>query len=68
VSRQGLGKTNPAPADHVAALRIIIEQSTEWQTPLYTNFIDFEKAFDNVDRNVIWQLMGYYGVPKNLSN
>ena len=49
--------------DHIAALRIIIEQSTEWQTPLYTNFIDFEKAFDSVDRNVIWQLMGYYGVP-----
>jgi len=27
------------------------------------NFIDFEKAFDIVDRNVIWQLMGHYGVP-----
>ena len=50
--------------DHIAALRIIIEQCTEWQlTPLYTNFIDFEKAFDSVDRNVIWQLMGHYGVP-----
>ena len=24
--------------DHIAALRIIIEQSTEWQTPLYMNF------------------------------
>ena len=49
--------------DHIAALRIIIEQSTEWQIPLYTNFIDFEKAFDSVDRNVIWQLIGHYGVP-----
>ena len=39
--------------DHVASLRIIIEQSTEWQTPLYMNFIDFEKAFDRVDTNVI---------------
>ena len=36
--------------DHIATLRIIIEQSTEWQTPLYMNFIDFEKAFDSVDR------------------
>ena len=48
--------------DHIAALKIIIEQSTEWQTPLYLNFIDFEKALDSVDRNVIWQLMGHYGV------
>ena len=62
MSRQGLGKTNLAL---IAALRIIFEQSTEWQTPLYTNFIDFEKAFDSVDRNVIWQLMGHYGVPPN---
>ena len=48
---------------HIAALRIKIEQSIEWQIPLYMNFIDFEKAFDSVDRNVIWQLMGHYGVP-----
>ena len=27
------------------------------------NFINFEKAFESVDRNVIWQLMGHYGVP-----
>jgi len=49
--------------DQIASLRIIIEQSTEWETPLYMNFTDFEKAFDSVDRNVIWQLMGHYGVP-----
>ena len=49
--------------DHIAALRIIIDQATEWQTPLYMNFIDFERAFDSVHRNVIWQLMGHYGVP-----
>ena len=48
---------------HITALRIKIEQSIEWQIPLYMNFIDFEKAFDSVDRNVIWQLMGHYGVP-----
>ena len=52
--------------DHIAPQRIIIELSVEWQTPLYMNFIDFEKAFDSVDRNVIWQLMGHYGVPPKL--
>ena len=49
--------------DHIASLRIMIGQSKEWQTPLYMNFIDFEKAFDGVDKNVTWQLMGHYGVP-----
>ena len=32
-------------ADQIATLRIIVEQSLESRTPLYINFIDYEKAF-----------------------
>ena len=49
--------------DHIATLRIIIEQSLEWETPLYSVFVDFQKAFDSVDRDVIWRLMQHYGFP-----
>ena len=49
--------------DHIATMRIIIEQTLEWQTPLYTVFVDFQKAFDSVDRDVIWRLMYHYGFP-----
>ena len=49
--------------DHIATMRIIIEQSLEWQTPLYSIFVDFQKAFDSVDREVIWKLMEHYGFP-----
>ncbi|KAL6491468.1 hypothetical protein MHYP_G00018130 [Metynnis hypsauchen] len=52
--------------DHIATLRIIIEQSIEWQSPLYTTFVDFEKAFDSIDRETIWKLMQYYGIPPKL--
>ncbi|VDP48940.1 unnamed protein product, partial [Schistosoma curassoni] len=34
--------------DRIATLRIIVEQSVEWNSPLYINFIDYEKAFDSV--------------------
>ena len=54
--------------DHIATLRIIIEQSIEWQSPLYTIFVDFEKAFDSVDRETIWKLMKHYGIPQKLIN
>ena len=54
---------NKSCTDHIATLRIIIEQSIEWQSPLYINFIDFEKAFDRVDRDVIWMLTHHYGIP-----
>ena len=39
--------------DHIATLRIIIEQSMEWNSSFCINFIDYEKAFDSVDRETL---------------
>jgi len=39
--------------DQIATLRVIVEQTIEWQTSLYICFIVFEKAFDSVDRQAI---------------
>ena len=44
----------------IASLRIIVEQSLEW------NFIDYEKTFDNVDREIMWKLLRHYGVPEKI--
>lgn len=44
--RPGRGTTK-----QIFILRNIIEQSIEWQSSLYVNFIDFEKAFDSVHRD-----------------
>ena len=30
---------------------------------MYVNFIDYEKAFDSVDRQILWKLLRHYGVP-----
>ena len=38
--------------DQIATLRII-EQSTEFQSSLYLDFVDFEKAFESVDHQVL---------------
>ena len=53
-------------ADQIATLRIIVEQSLEWNSPLYINFIDFEKAFDSVDRVSLWKLLGHRGIPQKI--
>nr|KAG5691095.1 hypothetical protein BaRGS_027599 [Batillaria attramentaria] len=47
----------------IASLRIIVEQSLEWNSPLYINFIDYEKAFDRLDREALWKLLRHYKVP-----
>ena len=61
-------RKNRSCLDQIATLRIIIEQSTEWNSPLLVNFIDFEKAFDSVDRNTLWKIMRHYGIPQKMTN
>ncbi|VDP52022.1 unnamed protein product [Schistosoma margrebowiei] len=47
---------------------IIVEQSIEWNSSLYISFIDYEKAFDSVDRTTLWKLLRHYGVPQKIVN
>ena len=39
--------------DQITTLQIIVEQSIEWNSPLYVNFVDYEKAFDSLDRETL---------------
>ncbi|VDP35797.1 unnamed protein product [Schistosoma curassoni] len=62
--QQGGFRKDRSCTDQIATLRIIVEQSIEWNSSLYINFIDYEKAFDSVDRTTLWKPR-HYGVPKN---
>ena len=52
--------------DLINILRIILEQSVEWQAILYVTFIDFDKAFDFVKREVMWLTLKEYSIPRKL--
>lgn len=52
--------------DQINTLRIIIEQSLEMRSPLYMLFVDYEKAFDSVNRDCIWTEMHNFGVPDKI--
>lgn len=52
--------------DHINSLRIIVEQSVEWRSPLYLVFVDFEKAFDTLNHSSIWNALECKGVPQKL--
>ena len=52
--------------DQIATLRIIIEHSIEWNSVLFVNFIDFEKAFDSLERESLWKLLRHYGIPDKI--
>lgn len=53
-------RSNRSCLDQILTLSNIVEQSVEWNTSLYIKFIDFEKAFDSMDRSTIWDLMRHY--------
>ena len=59
-------RQNRSCVDQIATLRIIVEQSMEWNSPLLINFIDYEKAFDSVDRTTLWKVLRHYGIPLKL--
>ena len=53
-------------ADHIFTLRQILEQSNEWNTTIYANFIDFAKAFDSINRTALWRILRHYGIPDKI--
>ncbi|VDP63236.1 unnamed protein product [Schistosoma mattheei] len=61
-------RKNRSCTDQIAALWIIVEQSIEWNSSLYINFIEYEEAFDSVDRTTLWKLLRHYGVPLKIVN
>ena len=54
--------------DHIAIQRIIVEQSLEWQSSAYIYFVDFQKAFDSIHREILWKLLRHCGVPSKIVN
>ena len=44
------------------ALRIIAEQSMEWDSSVYIKCVDYEKAFDSLDRDALWEFLQHYGI------
>ena len=45
-------------------LRLIIEKSFRFKTPLVLSFIDYEQAFDSVNRKALTKVLSLYGIPE----
>jgi hypothetical protein len=54
---------NQSCIDHINTLRLILEQNIEWNTTLYSTFIDFEQAFDSLEHKNMWKVMAKYRIP-----
>ena len=53
--------------DHIANICWIIEKAREFQKNLYFCFIEYVKAFDYVDHNILWKILQEMGIPDHLT-
>ncbi len=55
-------------AQQIHILRRIMEGFKDYQLPLTVTFVDFKKAFDSINRSVMFSVLRHYGIPKSLVN
>ena len=53
--------------DQVAIIHWIIKKAREYQKNIYFCFIDYTKAFDCVDHNILWKILKEMGIPDHLT-
>ena len=51
----------------IANIHWIIEKAREFQKNKYFCFIDYVKAFDCVDHNILWKILKEMGIPDHMT-
>ena len=52
--------------DRILALRVLTERRREFRQGLLAAYVDLCKAFDSVNRDALWRMLGLRGVPAKL--
>ncbi|KAK0419551.1 hypothetical protein QR680_014205 [Steinernema hermaphroditum] len=65
VEQAGFRK-NFSTTDHLHAVNELVERSREYRLPLFILFVDYEKAFDSVETNAVWNAIQQQGVPAQI--
>ena len=53
--------------DQIANIHWLIEKVREFQKNIYFCFIDYTKAFDCVDHNILWKILKEMRLPDHLT-
>ena len=59
-------RRNRSTVDHIFSIRRILEKKWEYNKDVCQLFIDFEKAYDSIKREFLYDIIIKFGVPKKL--
>ena len=59
-------RPNRSTTDMMFVIRRLQELARKKQIPLYVCFIKLTKAYDSVDRTLLWTVLARFGVPQNM--
>ena len=59
-------RCNRSTTDHIFCVRQILEKKWELNEAVHQLFIDFKKAYESVRREVLYNILIEFGVPKKL--
>ncbi|CAF4594985.1 unnamed protein product, partial [Rotaria socialis] len=55
-------RTNRSTIDQVFILKMVMEKTRELNKPLHMCFIDIQKAYDSINRDLLWKICRQYGL------
>ena len=59
-------RPNRSTTDMMFVIRRLQELARKKRIPLYVYFIDLTKAYDSVDRTLLWTVLARFGMPQNI--
>jgi hypothetical protein len=61
-------RANRSTIDQIFTMKMIMEKRKEFNKPLFLCFIDITKAYDSVNRELLWRVCPNYGISEKLVN
>ena len=59
-------RRNRSTTDHIFCTRQVLEKKWEYNEEFHQLFIDFEKAYDSVRREILYKILIEFGIPRKL--
>ena len=61
-------RANRSTIEQIFSLRIVMEKYKQYNKPLHMCFIDIQKAYDSVNRDLLWKICKFYGLTDKIVN